>query len=145
MDIYHDEINRIWRHCFHHVTNATIDIFTLVSSHNSFSLYMTLICGNHWVWQLVQLNKRLYTSLHVFLLCFESNAIQSTRMDLHDADYAVDSINVLGYNYNHFSILLRTCCPNSMQRYYFKPQTFCDNVSQLPYFIRQFFQTILYI
>ena len=32
MDIYHDEINRIWRHCFHRVTKATIDISTLVPS-----------------------------------------------------------------------------------------------------------------
>ena len=54
-------------------------------------------------------------------------------MYLHNADCSTDNTNVLGYGYNYFSILLRAYCPNSMQRYDFKPQTFCADISQ--YFV----------
>ena len=59
--------------------------------------------------------------MRVFLLCFESNAIQSTKMDRYDADYATNNANDLGYIYNRFSILLGTNYSSSMQRYNFKP------------------------
>ncbi|KAF3419831.1 hypothetical protein E2986_13175 [Frieseomelitta varia] len=49
IDVYHLEITRIWRHCFHRVTKATIDISTLVPSCNSSSFYMAFVettgCG----------------------------------------------------------------------------------------------------
>ena len=54
-------------------------------------------------------------------------------MGLHDAYYAADNTNTLGYTYNYFSILQCIYCPNSMQRYDFKPQTFCADISQ--YFV----------
>ncbi|KAF3423035.1 hypothetical protein E2986_10852 [Frieseomelitta varia] len=49
-------------------------------------------------------------------------------MSLHDAHYAADNTNALGYTY--FSILQCVYCLNSMQRYNFKPQTFCADISQ---------------
>ena len=50
-------------------------------------------------------------------------------MDPYDAEYATESTSVLGYIYNHFSILLYTNCSSSMKYDDFEPQIFYANVS----------------
>ena len=128
MGIYSDEIARIRRHYFHCVAKTTIDISTLVPSRDSFSLWMVLLRGNFGIQHMVRRRERFYTFLHVLLLRFESNAIQSAKMDCHDLDYAADSTNDFGNCYNCFDILLRTNCSTSMQRYDIQLEIFCADV-----------------
>ena len=72
--------------------------------------------------------ERFHTFLHVLLLRFKSNAIQSAEMDCHDLDYAADSTNNFGNSYNCFDILLCTNCSTSMQRYDIQLEIFCSDV-----------------
>lgn len=87
MGIYLIKNPRIWRYDLHCVTKATIDICTFLPSFNCCSLLLVHICGDYNSHKVVCRNKLLCSFLDIFLLYFESNAIQITKRLGHDDYY----------------------------------------------------------
>ena len=106
MGIYPIKDPRIWRYDLHCVTKATIDISTFLPSFNCCSLLLVHIYGDHSSHKVVYRNELLCSFLDVFLLYFESNAIQITKRLCYDDYYDADVTNGDRLRCNYCGLLL---------------------------------------
>lgn len=101
MDVCSIKTFGIWRHNIYSITKTRINFPTLVSSHNSSSLFMVLIFRTYCICEVVY-GVKLFCAFHnVWLLCSESNEIQNTKIYFNINYYSTNNTNDYSFHYKY--------------------------------------------